>query len=132
MQEQESVVGGAELESISILQRLQDIQLFGKELVMGSNVTHSIHHVGASKCATKIAPVWKTGHAVRNIVGMFQDTHIFPFLWSENLFYPSRLLSCYIYLSQRNLYIMHFRNQYKYEHVVSYLMNKASGNDCNE
>jgi hypothetical protein len=75
LQEQESFVGGAELESINILQRPQGIQLLGKELVMGSSVTPSIHPAGASKRAAKIAPAWKMGHAVRNTVGMFQDTY---------------------------------------------------------
>jgi len=70
LQEQESSVGGAELESINILQRLQGIQLLGKELVMGSNVTPSIHPAGASKRAAKIAPAWKMGHAVRNTAGV--------------------------------------------------------------
>lgn len=70
LQEQEYVVVGAELESISILQRLQGIQLFGKELVMGSNVTHSIHRVDACKRAAKIVPAWKTVHAVKNTVGV--------------------------------------------------------------
>jgi hypothetical protein len=91
LQEQESFVGGAELENINILQRLQGIQLLGKELVMGSNVTPSIHPAGVSRRAAKIAPVWKTGHAVRNTVGMFQDTHIFPSL--RNKIYFTRLIS---------------------------------------
>jgi hypothetical protein len=82
--EQESVVGGAELESTNILRRLQGIQPLGKELVMESNVTDSIHRVGARKCATKIARVWKMGHAVRNTVGMFPlyraKIHYLPYL----------------------------------------------------
>ncbi|KAM3313738.1 hypothetical protein ACQJBY_032946 [Aegilops geniculata] len=51
-------------------QNYMGIQPLEKKLVMGSNVTDSIHRVGARKCATKIAPVWKMGHAVRNTVGV--------------------------------------------------------------
>jgi hypothetical protein len=39
---------------------------------MGSNGTHNITHVGASKCVAKIALVWKMELAVRSTVGMLE------------------------------------------------------------
>lgn len=37
---------------------------------MGSNGTHNIHRVDASKCVAKIAPVWKMELVVRSTVGV--------------------------------------------------------------
>jgi len=37
---------------------------------MGSNGTHNITRVGASKCVAKIAPAWKMELAVRSTVGV--------------------------------------------------------------
>jgi len=37
---------------------------------MGSNGTHNITHVCASKCVVKIAPVWKMELAAKSTVGV--------------------------------------------------------------
>jgi len=52
---------------------------------MGSNGTHNITRVGASKCVAKIAPAWKMELAVRSTVGMLEVMLNLPFLLSRTL-----------------------------------------------
>lgn len=64
----------------------------------GSNVTHNIAHVRASKCVVKIAPVWKMELAVKSTVGASQVMLTFPFYWADRFLlflYPVLLVIKY-------------------------------------